>query len=85
MGLRSPLTESMDTVVYVDEQRKLLLDCAYAHAQLDDHFSLYGIRPFFPHSDVYNKKKIQMFVVNMTFISSREVKKCICHSCLRLT
>ena len=26
-------------------------------------------------SDVYNKKKIQMFVVNMTFISSREVKK----------
>ena len=34
-------------------------------------------------SDVYNKKKIQMFVVNMTFISSREVKKCIFHSCLR--
>ena len=27
-------------------------------------------------SDVYNKKKIQMFVVNMTFISSSEVKKC---------
>ena len=26
-------------------------------------------------SDVYNKKKIQMFVVNMTFILSREVKK----------
>ena len=26
-------------------------------------------------SDVCNKKKIQMFVVNMTFISSREVKK----------
>ena len=25
--------------------------------------------------DVYNKKKIQMFGVNMTFISSREVKK----------
>ena len=34
-------------------------------------------------SDVYNKKKIQMFVVNMTFISSREVTKCIFHSCLR--
>ena len=33
-------------------------------------------------SDVYNKKKIQMFVVNMTFISSREVKICIFHSCL---
>ena len=32
-------------------------------------------------SDVYNKKKIQMFVVNMTFISSREVKKCIFHEC----
>ena len=25
-------------------------------------------------SDVYNKNKIQMFVLNMTFISSREVK-----------
>ena len=34
-------------------------------------------------SDVYNKKKIQMFVINMTFISSREVKKCIFHSCLQ--
>ena len=34
-------------------------------------------------SDAYNKKKIQMFVVNMTFISSREVKKFIFHSCLR--
>ena len=33
-------------------------------------------------SDVYNKKKIQMFVVNMTFISSSEMKKCIFHSCL---
>ena len=34
-------------------------------------------------SDVYNKKKIQIFGVNMTFILSREVKKCIFHSCLR--
>ena len=25
--------------------------------------------------DVYNKKKIQIFVMNMTFISSSEVKK----------
>ena len=32
-------------------------------------------------SNVYNKKKIQMFGVNMTFISS-EVKKCIFHECL---
>ena len=32
-------------------------------------------------SDVYNKKKIQMFVVNMTFTSSSEVKKCIFHEC----
>ena len=32
-------------------------------------------------SDVYNKKKIQMFVVNMTFILSSEVKKCIFHEC----
>ena len=36
-------------------------------------------------SDVYNKKKIQMFVVNMTFISSSEVKKCIFHECRRGT
>ena len=34
-------------------------------------------------SDVYNKKKIQKFVVNMTFILSREVKKCLFHLCLR--
>ena len=34
-------------------------------------------------SDVYNKKKILIYVVNMTFISSREVIKCIFHSCLR--
>ena len=34
-------------------------------------------------SDVYNKKKIQMFVVNKTFISSSEVKKCVFRSCLR--
>ena len=50
-------------------------------------------------SDVYNKKKIQTFVVNMTYFNvnmtycreyalfqhstSREVKKCIFHSCLR--
>ena len=34
-------------------------------------------------SDVYNKKKIQMFVVNMTFISLSEVKKCIFHECQR--
>ena len=33
-------------------------------------------------SDVYNKKKIQMFGANMTFISSRGVKKCIFHECL---
>ena len=34
-------------------------------------------------SDVYYKKKIQMYVVNMTFIASNEVKKCIFHSCLQ--
>ena len=30
-------------------------------------------------SGVYNKKKIQMFGVNMTFISSHEVKKMYHH------
>ena len=34
-------------------------------------------------SDIYNKKKIQIFVVNMTFISSHEVKRCIFRSRLR--
>ena len=32
---------------------------------------------------VYNKKKIQMFGMNMPFISSREARKCIFHSWLR--
>ena len=34
-------------------------------------------------SDVYNKKKIQMFGVNMTYFISWSEKKCIFHSCLR--
>ena len=34
-GLRCPLTESVDTVVYVDEQKMLRLDCIDAHADLD--------------------------------------------------
>ena len=29
---------------------------------------------------VYNKKKIQTFGMNMSFISSREARKCIFHS-----
>ena len=32
---------------------------------------------------VCNKKKIQFFVMNMPFISSREARKCIFHSWLR--
>ena len=32
---------------------------------------------------VYNKKKIQIFGMNMPFISSREARKCIFHSWLR--
>ena len=35
LGLRCPLTESMDTVVYVDEQRMIRSDCTDAHADLD--------------------------------------------------
>ena len=34
-GLCCSLTESMFTVVYVDEQRMLRSDCTYAHADLD--------------------------------------------------
>ena len=32
---------------------------------------------------VYNKKKIQIFGMNMPFISSREARKCIFHEWLR--
>ena len=34
-GLRRPLTESVDTVVHVDEQRLLRSDCTDVHADLD--------------------------------------------------
>ena len=37
LGLRCPLTESVDTVVYVDEQKMPRLDCKDAHADLDLH------------------------------------------------
>ena len=36
-GLHCPLTESMDTVVYVNEQTMLRSDCMHAHADLDLH------------------------------------------------
>ena len=35
MGFRCPLTESMDTVIYIDEQRMPTSDCTYSHADLD--------------------------------------------------
>ena len=35
LQVHCPLTESMDTVVYVDEQRMLRSDCIDAHADLD--------------------------------------------------
>ena len=36
-GLRCPLTESINTVVYVDEQRMLRSDYTDAHTDLDLH------------------------------------------------
>ena len=36
-GLHCPLTESVDTVVSVDEKRMLRSDCTHAHANLDLH------------------------------------------------
>ena len=33
-GLRCPIPESMDTVLYIDEQRRLRHDCTDAHADL---------------------------------------------------
>ena len=35
LNLRCPLTESMDSVVYVDEQKHSRSDCINAHAHLD--------------------------------------------------
>ena len=35
LGVRCPLTESVDTVVYVNEQRISRSDCTDAHADLD--------------------------------------------------
>ena len=35
LGLRFPLTESGDNVVYVDEQKVPRLDCTDAHVDLD--------------------------------------------------
>ena len=35
LGLRCPLTESMATVVYVDEQKMPRSDCTDAHSHLD--------------------------------------------------
>ena len=35
MGLRCSLTESVDTLAYVDEQKMPKLDCTDAHADLD--------------------------------------------------
>ena len=35
LSLRCPLTESMNAVVYVDEQRILRSDCTDAYADLD--------------------------------------------------
>ena len=35
LGLHCPLTELMNTVVYVDEQRMLRSDCTDAHVDLD--------------------------------------------------
>ena len=46
-GLRCPLTESMDTVVYVDEQRMHRSDCMVAHADLEFRCSLITYEPLF--------------------------------------
>ena len=50
-----------------------------ANANVDDQ----GDYNSSPCTSYRRANKIQMFVVNMTFISSREVKKCIFHSCFR--
>ena len=39
LGLCCPLTESMDTVIYVYEQRMSRSDCTDVHAHLDFHCS----------------------------------------------
>ena len=46
LGLRCPLTESGDSVVYVDEQKMPRLDCTDAHADLDLCFPKMHKGPF---------------------------------------
>ena len=36
-GLRCPLTDSIDTVVYIDGHRMFRLGCTVAHADLELH------------------------------------------------
>ena len=46
-GLRCRLTESMDIVEYVSEQKKSRSDCTHEHAHLEPSLFTYGIRFFF--------------------------------------
>ena len=48
LGLHCPLKESMDTVVYDDEQRMPRSDCMDAHVDLDLP-CLHDIRALFPY------------------------------------
>ena len=48
LGLRCPLTESMDILVYVKEQRMLRADCTNANADLDLRCSHMSLRALFP-------------------------------------
>ena len=56
-GLHCPLTESMDTVVYVDEQRMLRSGCIDAHADLDCHCSQKH-KGSFPHIAHHIRKMV---------------------------
>ena len=46
LGMRCPVTESMDTVVYVDKQKMLRSDCMDAHTDLDLRYPQMAKGPF---------------------------------------
>ena len=54
LGLRYPLTESMDTLIYVDEQRMPRSDCINAHYDLGLQCSHMAKEPFL-HVAYYSK------------------------------
>ena len=69
LGLHCPLTESMDTVVYVDEQRMSRSDCTdEAHSSGPSLFTCGTVNPFYTDTR-YNDKICYNDNLNITKLS----------------